>query len=374
MEIKENNASTKSPQVIAFYLPQFHPIPENDLWWGKGFTEWTNVGKARPLFKGHYQPRVPADLGYYDLRIPEVRKQQAELAKEAGISAFCYWHYWFGNHKRIMEMPLQEVIKTGEPDFPFCLGWANHSWYRKSWNADAQSLEEKILIEQTYPGEQDIKDHFYAMLDAFKDDRYYKTDDGRLLFLIYSCEDLPDINKFIDIWQSLAEQNGLPHFFFVGYAANTTVLQEECLKKCDAVTLSSVGMLSQPSNFMTRLKRKVSIMLKYPVNIMSYEDAVKKWDKVNEFSEERIYPCVFPNWDHSARLGAGGFILHNSTPLLFKKHMKSILKIVSKKKKENQIVFIKSWNEWAEGNYMEPDLKYGKGYILALYDSLNETR
>ena len=127
----------KKARVIAFYLPQFHPIKENDEWWGKGFTEWTNVGKAKPLFKGHYQPRVPADLGYYDLRMPEVREAQADMAREAGIEGFMYWHYWFGNGKQILERPFNEVLSSGKPDFPFCLGWANHSWTRRTWNSDA---------------------------------------------------------------------------------------------------------------------------------------------------------------------------------------------------------------------------------------------
>ena len=118
-------------KVIAYYLPQYHPIPENNKWWGNGFTEWTNVGKAKPLFKGHYQPRVPADLGYYDLRLPDVRQAQADLAKKAGVTAFCYWHYWFGKDKELLEMPLNEVVRLGKPDFPFCIAWANHSWERK---------------------------------------------------------------------------------------------------------------------------------------------------------------------------------------------------------------------------------------------------
>lgn len=155
-------------RVIAFYLPQFHPTPENDLWWGKGFTEWTNVGKARPLFRGHYQPKVPADLGYYDLRVPETRKAQAEMAREYGIEGFCYWHYWFGNGRELLDFPFKEVLKSGEPDFPFCLGWANHSWEDKQFNKEGNS---KILMEQQYPGDTDYTEHFYSLLPAFKDPR-----------------------------------------------------------------------------------------------------------------------------------------------------------------------------------------------------------
>lgn len=140
-------------RVIAFYLPQFYPTQENDIWWGKGFTEWTNVGRAQPLFRGHYQPKVPADLNYYDLRLPIVRSQQANLAHEAGIEGFCYWHYWF-NGRRLLDTVFEEIVASGEPNFPFCLCWANHSWYQKTWDPDKPN---KLLIEQTYPGVEDMK-------------------------------------------------------------------------------------------------------------------------------------------------------------------------------------------------------------------------
>ena len=182
----------EKPRVIALYLPQYYPFKENDEWWGKGFTEWTNVGKAKPLFKDHYQPKVPADLGYYDLRIPSVREQQAELAREAGIEGFCYWHYWFGNGKRLLADVFDEVLESGHPDFPFCLGWANHSWNSKCWKFDDSILVEKTLMEQTYPGEEDIQMHFKFLLKAFSDPRYIKVD-GKPFFLIHDVEKLPEL-------------------------------------------------------------------------------------------------------------------------------------------------------------------------------------
>lgn len=202
-------------RVIAFYLPQFHPIPENDTWWGKGFTEWTNVGKAKPLFKGHYQPRVPADLGYYDLRMPEVREAQAEMARNAGIEGFMYWHYWFGNGKTLLDRPFQEVLHSGRPDFPFCLGWANHSWENKTWDYSGKSIKSVVLIEQQYPGKQDYKNHFYHVLPAFKDKRYI-TVDGKPFFYIFDYLEFNDCKTFIDIWQDLAIKNGLKGIHFVG--------------------------------------------------------------------------------------------------------------------------------------------------------------
>lgn len=170
------------PKIIALYLPQYHPTPTNNKYWGSGFTEWTNVGKAKPLFKGHYQPKVPADLGYYDLRNPETREKQAELAKEAGIDAFCYYHYWFEPGHEELERPFKEVLKSGKPDFPFCLCWANESWHKKFWT-NIDSFESQIIAEQKYMGIDDYTQHFYSLLPAFKDPRYFKID-GKNVFMI----------------------------------------------------------------------------------------------------------------------------------------------------------------------------------------------
>lgn len=197
-------------RIIALYLPQFHPIPENDGWWGKGFTEWRNVGKAQPLFRGHYQPRVPADLGYYDLRVSEAREAQAEMAKKYGVEGFCYWHYWFGNGKRLLERPFQEVLLSGSPDYPFCLAWANESW--KGFFHGVNGRE--TLIEQQYGSEDDYKEHFYSLLPAFKDPRYIRVD-GKPLFMIYSPLSLPDARSFISLWQKLAYENGIAGVHFV---------------------------------------------------------------------------------------------------------------------------------------------------------------
>ena len=197
-------------RLIAFYLPQFHPIPENDLWWGAGFTEWTNVAKAKPLFQRHYQPRSPADLGYYDLRVPEVRVAQAKLARDAGIEGFCYWHYWFAG-KRLLERPFNEVLNSGEPDYPFCLGWANESW-SGIWHG----APNRILMEQTYPGTQDYERHFYAVLDAFQDARYIRVR-NKPLFVIYRPLEIPKCSAFLEQWQTLASKNGLDGIHFVAH-------------------------------------------------------------------------------------------------------------------------------------------------------------
>lgn len=192
-------------KVLAYYLPQFHPTPENDRWWGEGFTEWTNVGRAKPLFKGHYQPKVPADLGYYDLRVPEVADRQADLAREGGVAGFCYWHYWFGNGKKLLEMPAERMLATGQPDFPFCFAWANHSWWRKSWNPQ---VPQQLLLPQTYPGDEDVDAHFYYCLPFFRDKRYMRYD-GRPVFIFFKHWDYPEVDRFMSRWNELARKERL---------------------------------------------------------------------------------------------------------------------------------------------------------------------
>ena len=205
------NNSDRSARVIAFYLPQFHPIPENDAWWGKGFTEWTNVAKAKPMFRGHYQPRIPADLGFYDLRVPESRFAQAELAAAYGVEAFCYWHYWFAG-RRLLERPFEEVLRTKEPRFKFCLAWANQTW-SGIWHGEPH----RTLIEQTYAGPTDYERHFRWLLEAFEDDRYL-TVNGKPLFVVFKPKDVPDLKRMSDVWRELAQKAGLRGLYLVGDA------------------------------------------------------------------------------------------------------------------------------------------------------------
>lgn len=354
-------------RVIAFYLPQFHPIPENDKWWGKGFTEWTNVGKAKPLFKGHYQPRIPADLGYYDLRVPETRQAQADLAKEYGIEGFLYWHYWFGNGRRLLERPFNEVLNSGEPDFPFCLGWANHSWQGIYCGVKTK----EALIEQQYGGKEDYEKHFYDVLPAFKDKRYIQIDQ-KPLFYIHSPLASSEIKTFVEVWQKLALDNGLQGVCFVGNANNNTESINEVLSFCSYVNVDTLFEFKKRDfSFWDKVKNKIFREVFKTGNIYEYKNAMKYFYS-QKVDKKRYFPTTIPGWDHTPRTGSVGNVLNNSTPEYFKQHVKDVFKEVKEKRKEERIVFLKSWNEWAEGNYMEPDLKYGHGFLISLRDAIKE--
>lgn len=358
----------KKYRILALYLPQYHPIPENDGWWGKGFTEWTNVGKAKPLFPGHYQPRVPADLGYYDLRVPETRKAQAELARQYGIEGFCYWHYWFGDGKELLERPFNEVLSSGKPDFPFCIAWANESW-RGFYHGLG---ERNVLIEQRYPSEQDHIDHFYRLLPAFKDKRYIKKD-GRPVFMVYNPCGLPQATSFIELWQGLAKENGLPGLYTIGHTYDTSKTDEILQMGFDAVETINIFRYADDLSVWDRVVTKLSQrVFKFP-RIVSYKRASKYFVSQQDCRED-VIPTIIPNWDHTPRTGRNGVVFHASNPVLFSDHLQQVRDCLDKKEDPEPFVFIKSWNEWAEGNYIEPDLRYGRKYLEAIKEILGRER
>lgn len=359
----------KVPEVIAFYLPQFHPTKHNNEWWGEGFTEWTNVAKAKPLYRGHYQPKIPADLGFYDLRMAEIKEKQVMLAKEAGVSAFCYYHYWFGDGHQELELPFNQVVESGRPDFPFCLCWANETWSRKFWNKEGNVSEKQDLAVQKYLGEEDDRQHFQTLLKAFKDKRYLRID-GRLVFMIYRPLQFEEIERFIDLWQNLAKENGIEGFYFIGYSLNVAEEHDAIKNKgFDAVCSCHLGYGKQ-TKLMYVLRKIVSVFTNTPRRF-SYKKMLPQLI-APEDSQNDVFPTIIPNWDHTPRSKDHGYLYCNSTPELFEEHCKDVLRRVKRKPEICQIAFLKSWNEWGEGNYMEPDLKFGKGYINALARSIKE--
>ena len=390
----------KKARVIAFYLPQFHPTPENDKFWGKGFTEWTNAEKAKPLFKGHHQPHIPADLGFYDLRNPEVREAQAELAKEAGVEGFCYWHYWFGNGKQFLQKIFDDVVESGKPNFPFCVGWANHSWNNKNWVNTPTFSKDYYIAEQTDPGPEDHEKHFYSLLKAFKDHRYIKVD-GKLLFYIFAPLKFPNVTDFINQWNDLAQKEGLNGFYFIGlqescnllpamnvfqiFNKQNSVFEDANVLFDNILKLGFDGVNSRGLNI-SRFRYNTSFIsfirqhtIRFLLNRFDWcpidkYDYKKICTKMFTEAERRdgIYPTIIPNWDRSPRAGRRASIWYNYKPEYFKKQVKKALDLIKDRPEQHRILFLMAWNEWGEGNYMEPDLEYGHGYINALREALDE--
>ena len=371
-----SSPGTTKARFIAFYLPQFHPIPENDLWWGRGFTEWRNVAKAKALYRGHYQPRIPADLGFYDLRLPEVRAAQAAMAQEYGLEGFCYWHYWFGDGERLLERPFNEVLRSGEPDFPFCLAWANESW-TGIWHG----APDKVLKQQTYPGMHDHEAHFYTLLEAFTDRRYL-TVDGRPIFAIFHPLRIPESKRVTDLWRELARKAGLKGLHLVAILEHGDYLcWNSSEHDYDAITLSHHSKVLQipGGTLRERLRRKllskVAIRTFYrdrlqrPLSVYSYTEALPLFIQDGDLTDT-YHPCVVPNWDNTPRSGRDGLVLHGSTPELFRIQVREAMKRVEAMPPEHRLIFVKSWNEWAEGNYLEPDTRYGKGYLEVIRDEV----
>lgn len=379
-------------RIIALYLPQFHPIPENDLWWGPGFTEWINVVRAKPLFRGHRQPRIPADLGFYDLRLPETREQQARLAREAGIEGFCYYHYWFGGGKQLLERPFNEVVASGKPDFPFCICWANHTWSNKTWRRTSALQRDGLMVEQTYPGREDDTAHFLSLLDAFRD-RRYMTVDGKLLFTIYDPLGFPHVGDFIELWQRLAAEHGLPGFYFVGMTPSTLSFKitpdgkrQPAMPNLRSSAEIYNHVLSQGFDAVNSFGKRRGEML-YEGKVKNIAKAVMRrmglpagsqcydYERTvaNFFAPEdaweNVFPTILPQWDRSPRVASADGVYVNVTPEKFGRHIRRAMDIVSRKEDEHRIIYLKSWNEWGEGNYVEPDEEFGHGLLDALRDA-----
>jgi len=346
-------------ELSALYLPQFHEIPENNQMWGPGFTEWTNVKKAEPLFHGHEQPVAPGELGYYSLLDPFTRDAQAALAREYGVTSFCYWHYWFGNGRQVLERPLNEVISTGRPDFPFLVGWANHSWSGK-WSGDLK----RVVLKQEYPeGGRDDRDHFAALLQAFRDSRYVKRN-GKPVFIVFDPKGLPNAKRFVDTWQKLAFEAGLPGLYLVAWIQGKSGFVRYRHHEADGF---DAGLY-------------VNLPVRRSLVSLSREAAQRHWLRFGPVIYEAraeppepfvalkgvIHPCVWSNWDNTPRSSRRGSVVKGLTPERIEEHLRQALTGELVRADESQFVVIKSWNEWAEGNYIEPDLKYGRRRLEAV--------
>jgi hypothetical protein len=346
-------------RLIAFYLPQFHPIPENDAWWGKGFTEWTNVAPARPQFSGHHQPHVPADLGFYDLRLPEARAAQADLAKQHAIEGFCYWHYWF-HGQRLLERPFDEVRALGSPDLPFCLAWANESWSRR-WLGEPRD----ILIRQTYSPDDDLN-HARWLAAVFSDARHIRVR-GRPLFLVYRPLDLPEPRRTTDTLRAECVKRGLPEPYLIGINAHCTHI--DCRTLGFDGTLNFEPQLGVLPGFAEDGPRLSKLLRNGRLGVLSAKLKISDHAEARRLMQRErgwpVVPSIFVGWDNTPRRGSDSIILVNSRPELFERGLRDLIDKASGQAYDERLVFINAWNEWAEGNHLEPDQRNGRGFLEA---------
>lgn len=347
-------------RTIAFYLPQFYPIPENDEWWGKGFTEWTNVAKARPLFRGHYQPHVPADLGFYDLRLSETRETQANLAREYGLGGFCHYHYWL-HGRRLLNRPFDEVLSSGRPEFPFCLCWANHNWTRR-WDGQDQEL----LVEQRYSEDDDVA-HIRWLLDVFSDRRYI-TIDGRPLFLVIRINSLPDPRRTAETWRREAKAAGLPGLYLCTTISLPSLDRDAADYGFDAaVDFQPTWVLNDRlTPWWRRLRHLLFNNDPFLTNYVRSYPLLAQYVMGRPEPGYKVFPGITPAWDNTPRRRAGAHIFVGSTPKLFGHWLRwSVNRAAARFEGDEQLVFINAWNEWAEGNHLEPDQRWGRQYLEA---------
>lgn len=378
-------------KIIAFYLPQFYSFPENDLWWGKGFTEWTNVKKSKPLYKGHYQPTIPLNENYYCLEDENVFKWQISNAKKYGIYGFCFYHYWMGEGRQLMHKPVEMYLNNKDLNFPFCISWANHNWAR-TWTGG----DKDILMDVRYGNESEWERHFQYLLKYFKDSRYIKYDEKPIL-VIYQPEKIPRMHDMLVYLYDRAIEEGLGGITFISQAQTYILGDHNC--KDDLIKYS---ILYEPdftkSEFV--MKNKLFVFFqslfnspRYGVNMLFQE--IKKllhkyifkkseklgltvynydgfWKRIlnRKISDSKYIPGGFVTYDTTPRKGYRGIVTKGFTIEKFVKYFTMLLK-KTKYEYKKDLLFMMAWNEWGEGAYLEPDEKNGYAVLKGIKDSLD---
>lgn len=365
-------------KVLSIYLPQFHTIPENDKWWGKGFTEWTNVKRGRPFYPGHYQPREPLNDDYYDLTDLKVLEKHARLAKRAGIDGFCFYHYYFCG-KKLLERPIESYRNHSKVEFPYCLIWANESWARRWYRAGSDN---SILMQQEYGREKEWKEHFYYLLDFFKDERYIKVD-NKPMFIIYIPQNIKYRRQMFALWDRMAKEHGFNGIYLI--AMHTSFGKDEKNSLYDAFmdfeplslfwTDHSIRRKVQEwktrhINFIKKDHRCYSNVI-WTKNAFSYSYLCRRIEKKASRNQDSTLFGVFPGWDNTSRKDEEGIVVTGSSPKKFQKHLLNMLKLSESRNKE--FIFINAWNEWSEGAYLEPDKRFGYGYLNAVKKAVSES-
>jgi lipopolysaccharide biosynthesis protein len=334
---------------------------------GPGDNERTNAAKARPLYPGHRQPTLPADLGFYDLRLPETREAQSALAQKYGVEAFCYWHYWFGGGRRVLEKPVADLIANAGPSVSFCLGWANQTW-TGIWHG----AEDRVLMEQTYPGPEDDQAHFDAIVAAFRDDRYLRVD-GRPVFYVFRPEELPDAAAFVDRWQAMARTAGLGGLYLVAECSDLLGQGPKYVGGSrDGFDAAVYVRLPVQTSHRAVAKMRARRKLLRGLEVYPYSETPLPLP--SDLDKDFYFPAVYPNWDNTPRSGRRGLAIHGSTPERFRPHVRAAVESVSQRPADERLLWVKSWNEWAEGNHLEPDLRFGHGWLQVLHEELTRGR
>ena len=347
-------------KLIAFYLPQFHPIPENDLWWGKGFTEWTNVTKARPQFRGHYQPQLPTELGLYDLRHPEVLERQADLARSFGVHGFCFHYYWFDG-QRLLERPLDELLARGRPDLPFCCSWANESWTRR-WDG----RHHEVLLRQVYEGdwaERFIRD----LLPVLADERYVRVH-GAALLLVYRADELSDAPRVADLWRTLAREEA-------GLELHLAAVQSFGIEDPRRFGFDAAVEFPPHPFGRERNRPKVrSFPRRFRGVLENYEDLMLEM-LGKPLPDYLWYRGLMPSWDNTARRGSHAYVSVGNSPELYRRWLGELShQALARSDAQEPLLFVNAWNEWAEGTHLEPDDRYGRGWLEATLAGLEDGR
>lgn len=375
-------------KIIAYYLPQFHRIPENDKWWGEGFTEWVNVKKAESLFEGHHQPRIPLNNNYYNLLDVEVMRWQTEIAKKHGIYGFCFYHYWFDG-KMLLEKPVENYLKEKSIDFPFCICWANEHWTNQ-WVADQHS----VLIEQRYGGKKEWKEHFDYLLPFLKDSRYIKKD-GKPVFVLYRPDLVEARKEMIEYWNELAVKAGLtgicfmcqrPDAMLTGLKSDLSMF-DYCIEYQPSVAIKNISYKKQNFTFLRKMKRSMVLFVEKHFKVAGNSMSLGRINKteVKRFTYDELWqyvinmkpltkksiPGAFVNWDNTPRKGNRGTVLTEVTSEKMHKYLSEQIRH-AKKDYHQDMMFMFAWNEWAEGGFLEPDEANGYGYLEAIKAALEE--
>ncbi len=360
-------------------MPQFHTIPENNEWWGEGFTEWTNVKRGHPFYPGHYQPRQPLHDDYYDLSDLRVLERHTRMARKAGIYGFCFYYYYFQG-RTLLEKPIENYRDKSKEQFPYCLIWANQSWARTWYRAN---IGNEILLQQAYGTEKDWERHFYYLLPFFKDNRYIKVD-NKPVYIIYLPQDISCRQKMFGLWQRMAKENGFEGIYLI--AMNTGGGKDRIRKFYDAyMEFEPLCTIRGDLSWRNRLRKWKAAHIDrihsgqcsiwnwiWSDNAFSYRYLCKRIEKKICDSDSQVFPGVFAGWDNSSRKDEEGIIVTGSTPRIFQKHLHKVLSIAEVQGKE--FVFLNAWNEWSEGAYIEPDKRYGRRYLAAVKRATGQIR